>query len=73
MLCDICLEAGLPEGLFELLVIGLDVSDQIIEHPYVRGVTMTGSDHAGLYVGRKALQNLRNPYSSLVPKMHIWF
>lgn len=51
---DICVEAGLPAGLFDVLIIDHDVSDQVIEHEHVRGVTMTGSDDAGRHIGQKA-------------------
>ncbi|MGB3794933.1 MAG: NAD-dependent succinate-semialdehyde dehydrogenase [Alteraurantiacibacter sp.] len=47
-------EAGLPRGLFGVLIISHDQSDKIIEHDLVRGVTLTGSDKAGRHVGAKA-------------------
>lgn len=56
---DICLEAGLPEGLFDVLLIDHDISDEIIEHAHVRGVTMTGSDGAGRHIGQVATRNLK--------------
>ena len=54
MIGKIFREAGLPENLFTVLVIGHDLSDKIIEHDKVRGVTLTGSDGAGRHVGEKA-------------------
>ena len=54
MLRDIFEAAGLPEGLFGVLLISHDQSDKIIEHDLVRGVTLTGSDKAGRTVGQKA-------------------
>ncbi len=59
MLRDVCAEAGLPEGLFDVLVIDHDTSDRIIEHKLVRGVTMTGSDDAGRHISQKASKNLK--------------
>ncbi len=59
MLRDICIEAGLPEGLFDVLIIDHDLSDEIIEHKRIRGVTMTGSDGAGRHIGQKATQHLK--------------
>ena len=59
MLRDICLDAGLPAGLFDVLLIEHDTSDAIIEHEHVRAVTMTGSDNAGRHIGQKASQNLK--------------
>ena len=51
---DLYERAGLPKGLFGVLVIDHDQSDMIVEHDLVRGVTLTGSDKAGRTVGAKA-------------------
>lgn len=59
MLRDICLEAGLPEGLFDVVVVDHDTSDAIIAHERVRGVTMTGSDDAGRHIGQMAAKHLK--------------
>ena len=59
MLRDICLEAGLPEGLFDVLIIDHDTSDAVIEHQLIRGVTMTGSDGGGRHIGQMAAKNLK--------------
>ena len=54
MLRDIYEAAGLPKGLFGVLLITHDQSDAIIEHELVRGVTLTGSDKAGRSVAQRA-------------------
>ena len=54
LLRDIYERAGLPKGLFGVLLISHDQSDKIIEHDLVRGVTLTGSDKAGRTVAQKA-------------------
>ena len=59
LLRDLCLEAGLPEGLFDVVLIDHDLSDKIIEHDLVRAVTMTGSDGAGSHIGELASKNLK--------------
>jgi len=59
MLRDVCLDAGLPEGLFGVVVVDHDTSDEIIGHDKVRGVTMTGSDGAGRHIGAKATEHLK--------------
>jgi succinate-semialdehyde dehydrogenase/glutarate-semialdehyde dehydrogenase len=59
MLRDICLEAGLPKGLFDVVLVDHDVSDEIIAHKLVRAVTMTGSDAAGRHIGQEAAKNLK--------------
>jgi succinate-semialdehyde dehydrogenase/glutarate-semialdehyde dehydrogenase len=59
MLRDLCAAAGLPEGLFEVVLVDHDVSDEIIAHKLVRAVTMTGSDGAGRHIGQQAAKNLK--------------
>lgn len=59
MLKEICAKAGLPEGLFEVIIIDHDTSDEVIAHDLVRGVTMTGSDGAGRKIGQTAAKHLK--------------
>jgi len=59
MLRDICLEAGLPKGLFDVVLVNHDLSDAIIAHEYVRAVTMTGSDVTGRHIGQAAANLLK--------------
>jgi succinate-semialdehyde dehydrogenase/glutarate-semialdehyde dehydrogenase len=56
---ELCIEAGLPEDLFQVIVIDHDTSDKVIAHPLVRGVTLTGSDGAGRHVGAVAAKSLK--------------
>jgi succinate-semialdehyde dehydrogenase / glutarate-semialdehyde dehydrogenase len=53
---DLYERAGLPRGLFGVLLISHEQSDKIIEDERVRGVTLTGSDRAGRAVGAKAAE-----------------
>ncbi|WP_163849768.1 NAD-dependent succinate-semialdehyde dehydrogenase [Pseudooceanicola aestuarii] len=56
---ELCIEAGLPEELFQVVVIDHETSDRIIAHDKVRGVTMTGSDTAGQHIGQQAAAALK--------------
>jgi len=56
---ELCVEAGLPEDIFKVIVIDHDVSDTLIAYKNVRGVTMTGSDGAGRHIGAKAAEALK--------------
>lgn len=47
-------ECGFPEHLFRTMVIDLDLSPQVIQHPLISGVTLTGSERAGRIVGSQA-------------------
>ena len=56
---ELCIEAGLPKDLFQVIVIDHDVSDKLIAHPHIRGVTLTGSEAAGRHVGAAAAKALK--------------
>ncbi|MCY3677170.1 MAG: NAD-dependent succinate-semialdehyde dehydrogenase [Gemmatimonadetes bacterium] len=53
-LTDLCLAAGLPEGLFTNLFIDLPATADLIRDARVQGVTLTGSTRAGREVARLA-------------------
>jgi succinate-semialdehyde dehydrogenase/glutarate-semialdehyde dehydrogenase len=52
-------DAGFPDHLFRTLLIGSELVPQIIEHPFVRAATLTGSGPAGSAVARKAGERLK--------------
>jgi succinate-semialdehyde dehydrogenase/glutarate-semialdehyde dehydrogenase len=51
--------AGFPQNLFRTLLIGSRQVDRVIEHPFVRAVSLTGSGPAGRAVASKAGQMLK--------------
>ncbi|WP_371157973.1 NAD-dependent succinate-semialdehyde dehydrogenase [Jannaschia sp. 2305UL9-9] len=61
----LCIQAGLPADLFQVIIIDHDTSDALIEHPLVRGVTLTGSDGAGRHVSAKAAGALKKTVMEL--------
>ncbi|MDT8446208.1 MAG: NAD-dependent succinate-semialdehyde dehydrogenase [bacterium] len=52
-------EAGLPKDLFRTLVIGSRDVAEVIRHPKVRAVTLTGSEYAGSQVAMEAGKALK--------------
>lgn len=52
-------DAGFPENAFRTLLIDHDVSNDVIENPLVRGVTLTGSPNAGRAVAQRAAKVLK--------------
>ncbi|MDX1822874.1 MAG: NAD-dependent succinate-semialdehyde dehydrogenase [Paracoccaceae bacterium] len=56
---ELCIAAGLPEDLFQVILIDHETSDALIAHPLVRAVTMTGSDGAGRHIGSVAAKALK--------------
>jgi succinate-semialdehyde dehydrogenase / glutarate-semialdehyde dehydrogenase len=52
-------EAGLPEGVFQTLLVGSGPVERIISDRRVAGVTLTGSDKAGSLVAQAAGKGLK--------------
>lgn len=58
-------EAGFPEHVFSNLVIPVSLSEQVIAHPYIEGVTLTGSLRAGATVAAQAGKHLKKSVMEL--------
>ncbi len=56
---QLCLDAGLPEGVLTNLMIGVEHVPAVIAHPAVSAVTLTGSERAGAAVASAAGANLK--------------
>ena len=56
---EILVKAGFPNNIFRSLVINNDIAAQVIKHPRVIAVTLTGSERAGSIVGANAAKNLK--------------
>jgi acyl-CoA reductase-like NAD-dependent aldehyde dehydrogenase len=55
ILAEVTREAGLPAGVFNLIIgRGGEVGDALITHPAVEGITFTGSTEVGLDIASKA-------------------
>jgi succinate-semialdehyde dehydrogenase / glutarate-semialdehyde dehydrogenase len=59
MIEKIFLEAGFPVGVFQSLVIEVDLVEGIISSDIVQGVALTGSEAAGSQVGSIAGKNIK--------------
>ncbi len=55
----IFIDAGFPQGCFTSLVISIPQSAKVIAHPKVQGVTLTGSERAGVAVAGECAKNLK--------------
>lgn len=56
---EILTEAGLPDGVFQNLIIGHETVEKLIANPFVKAVTLTGSERAGSAVAAVAGKNIK--------------
>ena len=59
MIEELFREAGFPEGVFQTLLIGSDKVEQILGDSRVAGVTLTGSEGAGVQVAKGAAKQVK--------------
>ncbi|WP_328477382.1 benzaldehyde dehydrogenase [Actinoplanes sp. NBC_00393] len=58
-------EAGLPDGLLQVLPGGVEVGEALVTHPLVRVISFTGSTAAGRRVGALAGEHLKRAHLEL--------
>nr|WP_068887073.1 NAD-dependent succinate-semialdehyde dehydrogenase [Pedobacter panaciterrae] len=56
---EIIKDAGFPANVFQVLLINSKVVKQVIAHPFIKAVTLTGSTQAGIQVAQQAAQQLK--------------
>ncbi len=56
---SLLVRAGLPDGVFQTLLVGAGAVAGIVEHPAVRAATLTGSDPAGRALAQTAGRHLK--------------
>lgn len=59
------LEAGFPENVFRTIVIPVEFSESVVAHPYIEGITLTGSQRAGAAVASQAGKYLKKSVMEL--------
>ena len=56
---ELLLRAGVPEGVFQTLLVGSGGVDRILADPRIAAATLTGSEGAGVKVGTGAAQRIK--------------
>src|ERR1700683_1216476 len=56
---ELLLSAGVPEGVFQTLLVGSGSVDRILDEPRIAAATLTGSEGAGVKVGTGAAQRIK--------------
>lgn len=59
MIEDVFVKAGYPANVFQNLIVHHDLTEQIISHPSVSAITLTGSERAGAAVAQLAGKYLK--------------
>jgi betaine-aldehyde dehydrogenase len=65
MLADLFAEAGIPEGVVNIVTGGNDTGQAIVEHPDVRMVSLTGSSNTGKKIMKTAADTLKRVHLEL--------
>lgn len=63
-------EAGLPDGVFQIVNGAHDVVNGILEHPEIKAVSFVGSEPVGKYVYQKGSENLKRVQALTGAKNH---
>lgn len=65
MLAELIKEAGIPDGVVNIVSGGNDVGQAIVEHPLVRMVSLTGSTGTGKKIMKTAAETLKRVHLEL--------
>ncbi len=65
MLAELSKEAGLPDGVLNIITGGNDAGQAIVDHPKVRMVSLTGSTNTGKKIMQSASQSLKRVHLEL--------
>ncbi|MEX2250868.1 MAG: gamma-aminobutyraldehyde dehydrogenase [Acidimicrobiia bacterium] len=65
MLAELASEAGIPDGVFNVITGGNDAGQTLVEHPDLRMVSLTGSTGTGKKVMRTAADTLKRVHLEL--------
>lgn len=70
-IADLLREAGLPDGVFNIVHGGIDTVEAICDNPFIEGVTFVGSTHVAKIVYRRATSNLKRALALGGAKNHL--
>ena len=63
-------EAGLPEGVINIITCSRNEADLLMEHPDIAGISFVGSTAVGLHIYEKAAQNGKRVQTLCEAKNH---
>src|SRR5690606_11819053 len=71
LLAELLLEAGVPEGVFNIVHGGRDCADALIAHPDVRAISFVGSRPVAAYVYKTAAEHGKRVQALSGAKNHL--
>ncbi|WP_026293754.1 methylmalonate-semialdehyde dehydrogenase [Saccharibacillus kuerlensis] len=69
-LAELFTEAGLPDGVFNIVYGAHDVVNGVLEHPEIKAISFVGSKPVGEYVYKKGSENLKRVQALTGAKNH---
>ncbi|KKE80227.1 methylmalonate-semialdehyde dehydrogenase (CoA acylating) [Bacilli bacterium] len=69
-LADLLKEAGLPDGVFNIVYGAHDVVNGILDHPEIKAISFVGSKPVGEYVFKRGSENLKRVQALTGAKNH---
>lgn len=70
MLAKLAKEAGVPDGVLNVVHGGVDTVNFICDAPSIKAISFVGSDHAGKYIYNRGSQNGKRVQANLGAKNH---
>ncbi|CAF0852298.1 unnamed protein product [Brachionus calyciflorus] len=70
LLAELARQAGLPDGVLNVIHGQHQAVDFICDHPSIRAISFVGSDQAGTYIYRRGTQNGKRVQSNMGAKNH---
>ena len=70
MLVDLAKQAGMPEGVVNVIQGAHSAVDFICDHPAIRAISFVGSDQAGKYIYERGSRNGKRVQSNMGAKNH---
>jgi len=71
MLAELCAEAGIPDGVVNVVTGGIETGQALVEHPDVRMISLTGSTETGKKIMATAAKTLKRVHLELGGKAPI--
>ncbi|KAF9015529.1 methylmalonate-semialdehyde dehydrogenase [Cyathus striatus] len=70
MIAELCQQAGLPDGVLNIIHGGVPTVNAICDHPAIKAISFVGGDRAGKHIYERGTQNGKRVQANLGAKNH---